>query len=229
MYHNVGNRIAPFRFWCQKVIPLVYDDSLSYYELLCKVVAHLNEIGEATNILIDSFEQLKDWVEHYFDSTDFQEMVNNKLDEMADDGTLESMLNGKVFSDLQYLIPQDDERELYKDMVRETLVSYLNIARGSNIFASGSPDTEGVPVCYDYGMGEGYYGLYGIGEFVTNREYTVDGVDCKAVVLDCTTFASLILKGIPYIHSPYYKTFNTGTVNEKLSNKTLKTAEYVLQ
>lgn len=33
-----------FKFWCQKVLPLVYDDSLSYYETLCKVVAYLNEI-----------------------------------------------------------------------------------------------------------------------------------------------------------------------------------------
>ena len=31
-----------FRFWCQTVLPLVYDDSLSYYELLNKVVVYLN-------------------------------------------------------------------------------------------------------------------------------------------------------------------------------------------
>lgn len=34
------------RFWCYKVLPLVYDDSLSYYELLCKVVSKINEIIE---------------------------------------------------------------------------------------------------------------------------------------------------------------------------------------
>ena len=33
--------LQPFRYWCQKVLPLVYDDSLSYYELLCKVVDYL--------------------------------------------------------------------------------------------------------------------------------------------------------------------------------------------
>lgn len=27
----------PFRFWCQKVLPLAYDDALSYYEVLCKL------------------------------------------------------------------------------------------------------------------------------------------------------------------------------------------------
>lgn len=35
-----------FRFWCQKVLPLVYDDSLSYYELLCKVVSYINSMSE---------------------------------------------------------------------------------------------------------------------------------------------------------------------------------------
>ena len=35
-----------FRFWCQKVLPLVYDDSLSYYEVLCKVVDYLNKAME---------------------------------------------------------------------------------------------------------------------------------------------------------------------------------------
>lgn len=38
--------LRPFRFWCQKVLPLVYDDSLSYYELLCKVVDYLNKTRE---------------------------------------------------------------------------------------------------------------------------------------------------------------------------------------
>lgn len=33
-----------FRFWCQKVLPIVYDDSLSYYELLNKVVNYLNNV-----------------------------------------------------------------------------------------------------------------------------------------------------------------------------------------
>lgn len=34
----------PFIFWCQKVIPLVYDDSLSYYEVLCKTIDYLNKM-----------------------------------------------------------------------------------------------------------------------------------------------------------------------------------------
>lgn len=33
-----------FRFWCQKVLPLVFDDSISYYEVLCKLSSSLNDV-----------------------------------------------------------------------------------------------------------------------------------------------------------------------------------------
>ena len=36
----------PFRFWCQHVLPQVYDDSLSYMELLNKVIVYINSFGE---------------------------------------------------------------------------------------------------------------------------------------------------------------------------------------
>lgn len=77
-----------FREWCNHTIPVlpqVYGDELSYYELLNKVIERLNEIGVTINELID-------YVNHYFDSLDVQNMVNKKLDEMAQDGTLESLI-----------------------------------------------------------------------------------------------------------------------------------------
>lgn len=40
--------IKPIRgYWSHKILPLVYDDSLSYYEILCKVVDKVNELIEA--------------------------------------------------------------------------------------------------------------------------------------------------------------------------------------
>lgn len=38
-------------FYCQPILPLVYDESMSYYETLCKVVGHLNTTGETVNKL----------------------------------------------------------------------------------------------------------------------------------------------------------------------------------
>lgn len=49
-------RLDKLRFWCQKVMPSIYDDSLSYYELLGKVVSNLNEMAETVDEVIDSVE-----------------------------------------------------------------------------------------------------------------------------------------------------------------------------
>lgn len=90
-YKHTGS----FRFWCQHVLPLVYDDSLSYYELLCKVVTYLNDVISNVDALYDStvglleaFNELQHFVEDYFENLDVQEEINNKLDEMAADGSL---------------------------------------------------------------------------------------------------------------------------------------------
>lgn len=51
--------IKKFKFWAQKVLPLVYDDSLSYYEVLCKVVEYLNEVIEVCNTFDTDVEELQ--------------------------------------------------------------------------------------------------------------------------------------------------------------------------
>lgn len=93
------NDLRPFRFWCQKVLPLVYDDSLSYYELLCKVIDYLNktienvvELGKNFDELQQMFNTLKQYVDNYFKNLDVQEEINKKLDEMAADGSLSILL-----------------------------------------------------------------------------------------------------------------------------------------
>lgn len=47
--------------YCQKVLPLVYDDSLSYYENLCKLTFKMNEIiAEINNNFNDLIKQMID-------------------------------------------------------------------------------------------------------------------------------------------------------------------------
>ena len=92
--------IQPFRFWCQHVLPAVYDDSLSYYELLCKVVAKLNETISLANTTSDGFEQLTNYVNTYFDDLNVQNQINNKLDSMAQSGELAEIINEQIFNEL---------------------------------------------------------------------------------------------------------------------------------
>lgn len=92
-----------FRFWCQKVLPLVYDDSLSYYELLCKVVDYLNKViqdvsATETNVdrLLEAYNLLQGYVNTYFNNLDVQDEIDNKLDEMLHDGSLQEAIQPAV-------------------------------------------------------------------------------------------------------------------------------------
>lgn len=91
---NAYNPLEPlnFRYYCQKVLPAVYDDSLSYYELLCKIVAKVNEIINTDNIQNEGIKKLTEYVNHYFDTLDVQNEINTKLDAMAQSGELSSII-----------------------------------------------------------------------------------------------------------------------------------------
>lgn len=107
-------QLQPFRFWCQKVLPAVYDDTLSYYELLCKVVDYLNKTMEDVDHMSDDFNnlitdfttfenninglynELVQYVNDYFDNLDVQEEINAKLDAMVTSGELVEILEPGV-------------------------------------------------------------------------------------------------------------------------------------
>lgn len=74
-----------FRFWCQKVLPLVYDDSLSYYEVLCKITKYINNMIDDDNKFIEDVEELKaemkivqEWIEN-FDTSYLEALVQEYL------------------------------------------------------------------------------------------------------------------------------------------------------
>lgn len=69
-------------FICQKVLPVTYDNSLSYYEVLCKFVHTLNDVISNINGLVADYNALYDFVINYFDNLDISEELDEKLDAM---------------------------------------------------------------------------------------------------------------------------------------------------
>ena len=72
--------LTEFRFWCFKVLPLVYDDELSYYEVICKCVDYINNLIENDKAISNDVEQLKqemkqvqEWIDNY--DTSFAESI----------------------------------------------------------------------------------------------------------------------------------------------------------
>lgn len=77
-----------FKMWCYKVLPLVYDESLSYYEILCKVVKYINDlidqdkiIGNELNDLKKELDAVNKWIDD-FDTSYIEKIVTQYLSTM---------------------------------------------------------------------------------------------------------------------------------------------------
>lgn len=113
-----------FREWCNHTIPVlpqVYGDELSYYELLNKVIERCNSLSITVNELID-------YVNHYFDSLDVQQMINAKLDQMAQDGTLANLINNVIFSSLNNSVNKRTIKHLtVLEMINDTHIALNDV------------------------------------------------------------------------------------------------------
>ena len=99
--------VPPFVTFVTSAVPMVFDNSMSYYEALCALwkwlqddvinvinnnAAVTNEYIELTNEYIEKFNELKTYVDTYFENLDVQEEINNKLDAMVEDGQLTQLI-----------------------------------------------------------------------------------------------------------------------------------------
>ncbi len=93
-----------FTNYIAKVLPLAFDDSMSYYECLCAllnyindtIVPDINNTNDGLGELQEFYEELQSYVNNYFDNLDVQTEINNKLDEMAQDGSLTELIKNYV-------------------------------------------------------------------------------------------------------------------------------------
>lgn len=97
-----------FRNWVLENFPFLEDDfdALTDYELFCKMLEYVKKFGKD----IEGFQAQIDYFENYFNNLDLQEEVNNKLDEMASDGTLQDIITQYV--NLQSVLAYNTVAEL---------------------------------------------------------------------------------------------------------------------
>lgn len=92
--------LSCFKSWCRKILPLVYDDSISYYEVLCKLTEYIQklidqmgdydnleteiqQLQQEVNLVKEELEKVKngDYVSLYIDS--LANWINANLQEMV--------------------------------------------------------------------------------------------------------------------------------------------------
>lgn len=151
--------IETMRFWCQKVLPLVYDNSLSYYEVLNKVAFKLNEVIEKINTDMGNIERV----------------VTQILTEWLNDGTLEDIIGDT----LDHL----DSRTTKLESEAIKMMKSLGVVKGKNVVFIGdswtvgsgatNPSTErfSTLMAEKFGMTEFNFGVGGAGFTITNNTF----------------------------------------------------------
>lgn len=115
----------PIRFHCYKVLPLVYDEALSYYEQLCKITKSLNDSIKSINDLNDAVTDLGSNV------TQITERVNNMTTEIV---TFEDGINAKMVQ-INRLLEEYDTRFSEYDSRFDNLETKLTTEINNNVKA----------------------------------------------------------------------------------------------
>lgn len=139
---------SPFKKMVMTIgeLPTSFVDSMTYYEMLAwlcnylqnTVIPAVNNNGEAVEELQNLFIELKSYVDNYFDNLDVQEEINNKLDEMADDGTLQEIitdyLNSKAVFGYDSVADMKTATNLINGSFARTLGYYNKNSKGGAFY-----------------------------------------------------------------------------------------------
>lgn len=123
-------KLHPLFFKCHKILPLVYDESLSYYEVLCKVAKSVNETIESVNNLNDNVTDLNSRVN----------VLTDELNAIANEiNTFEAEINLK-FDNLEIRIERelgekfDDYDRQFDELKAETRAELVALQNEMNNF-----------------------------------------------------------------------------------------------
>ena len=135
-------KMYPFKWFILENFPFLEDsiDGLTNYQLFSKLGEEINKnrnsinsLGENQQILTDSYNALADYVNNYFSNLNVQDEINNKLDEMARDGSLYEIINRFV---TPLLDEQDEKIEEFSNAQNIRIDNLANMVQSAT---SGSP------------------------------------------------------------------------------------------
>ena len=101
--------LTPFKWFVLENFPFIEADfdALTEWELFCKLGKEMNKIINSENTLgtqmenvTNAFIELQNYVNNFFTDLNIQDEINNKLNDMAEDGTLAKIINENIFNEL---------------------------------------------------------------------------------------------------------------------------------
>lgn len=141
------NKLSPFKWFVLENFPFIEADfdSLTEWQLFCKIGKEINKIIESQNLvgkqaeeLTNAFNNLQNYVNNYFENLDVQEEINNKLNEMVEDGTLQEIisayLNSKAIFGFDNVESMKNSTNLIDGSYAETLGFYNKNDGGNALY-----------------------------------------------------------------------------------------------
>jgi gas vesicle protein len=126
-----------------KVLPTVYEESLSYMEMVEKALYHLNQDRDMINTMGQAIQQFEEYVMQELADTDekIQNEVTTLLNGFVTDGTIENLINQTIFGQINSDITTlKNEAENFTNSIQD-INNTLSYAAPSLTIA-GNPSPE---------------------------------------------------------------------------------------
>ena len=134
--------LTPFKWFVLENFPFIEADfdALTEWQLFCKLGKEINKIIDSQNVVgtqmenvTNAFIELQNYVNNYFDNLDVQEEINNKLNKMVEDGTLNNLIGA-------YIQPRIDAQNLEIQNFKNNVNNQINTINNKvDSVANGTP------------------------------------------------------------------------------------------
>ena len=185
MNYKPYKHLPPFKGMVLQNFPFIEEDfdAITNYQLLCKIVEYLrnviaNELTMEENItnLYNEFVSLKNYIDNYFTNLDVQEEINNKLDEMASDGSLTNLIKNYVDPIYQEYENNINDAINIQNGKIEIIENQVNsLASGAPIPVSSTSDMTDTNKIY-VNTTDGYWYYYNKTNWVQGGVYQATGI-----------------------------------------------------
>ena len=220
-----ASHLRPFSKFIMSIgeLPTSYLDSLSYAEqvtwfcdyLQNNVIPAINNNADALEEVQNLMTQLQDYVSDYFENLDVQDEINNKLDQMAEDGSLTAIIGNYVDPIYRQYEEEIDQTMATQNATIQSLKARIDsVTSGSPAgtyataaaLTSADPDHDRIYLV----LADNKWYYYD----TTTSLWTAGGLYQAAGIADGSVTYAKLATDINYNFEPDYHSFGTLTENK---------------
>ena len=214
--------LTPFKWFVLENFPFIEADfdALTEWQLFCKLGKEMNKIINSENTLgtqmenvTNAFIELQNYVTNYFDNLDVQDEINNKLNQMAKDGTLTNLIGNYI----QPLIDTQNKRlDLQDNKIKSIENSVIATNNGTPLVVDSIEKMTDIEKIYLLTTDNNWY-YYKDNNWVRGGLYNSQGIANNSItynLINDELINSFLLKNNELINKTQYFELGNITITE---------------